>query len=115
VTGVLERLAEIHDVPVIGHRDAEHQYLLAVVAHGVTGRILEAARDGREISQLDDAAVSRDREVAEILLARELAADAHEHAVASRVDRARRQDAVLALEALDDRERRDAERGETLV
>ena len=31
----LERLAELDDVAVVGHHDAEHQHLLAVVAHRV--------------------------------------------------------------------------------
>ena len=41
----LDRLAELDDVAVVGHHDAEHQHLLAVVAHRVGRRILVAARD----------------------------------------------------------------------
>ena len=88
-TALLDRLAEVHDVAVVGHHDAEHQHLLAVVAHGVGRRILEAARDGREVAELDRAAAGGDRDVADVVQARELAAHAHEHAVAARVDRAR--------------------------
>ena len=47
--------------------DAEHQHRLAVVAHGVGRRILEAARDRREVAQLDRAAAGRDRHVADVV------------------------------------------------
>src|SRR4029077_20432584 len=54
-------LAEVHDIAVVGHDDAEHEYLLAVVAHGVRGRVLVAARDRREVADLYRPATDRDR------------------------------------------------------
>ena len=86
---LLYRLAEIDDVAVVGHRDAEHQHLLAVVAHGVGRRIFVAARDRREVAELDQAAASGDWHVADIVQVVELPADPHEHAVAARVDLSR--------------------------
>ena len=41
---VVDRLAEVHDVAIVCHDDAEHQHLLAVVADGVARRVLEPAR-----------------------------------------------------------------------
>ena len=70
-------LAELDDVAVVGHRDAEHQHRLAVVADGVDRRVLEAARDGRDVAELDRPAAGRDRHVADVVQARELAAHAH--------------------------------------
>ena len=87
--GLLDRLAEVDDVAVVGHRDAEHQHLLAVVAHRVRRRILVAARDRREVAELDQPAAGGDRHVADIVQAGELAAHAHQHAVAARVDLSR--------------------------
>ncbi len=85
------------------------------MANGVGRRILEAATHGREVAELDEAAARSDRHVADVVLALELAAHAHEDAVAARVDRAAREHAVLGLQALGDLQRRDAEGGETLV
>ena len=63
----LDRLAEVDDVAVVGHRDAEHQHLLSVVAHGVGRRIFVSARDRREIAELDEPAAGGDRHVADIV------------------------------------------------
>ena len=113
--GLLERLAELDDVAVVGHRDPEHQHLLPVVAHRVGRRIFIAARDRREVAELDQPAAGGDRHVADVVEAYELAAHAHEHAVAARVDRAACENAVLAAKALGDLDRRDAERRQPLV
>ena len=67
---LLDRLAEVDDVAVVGHRDAEHQHLLAVVAHRVGRRILVAARDRREVAELDQPAAGGDRHVADVVEAR---------------------------------------------
>ena len=96
---LLDRLAEVDDVAVVGHRDAEHQHLLPVVAHGVRRRIFVSARDRREVAELDQPSAGGDRHVADIVQAGELAAHAHQHAVAARVDRAARQQAVLVSQA----------------
>ena len=81
--GGVDRLAELDDVAVVGHHDAEHQHLLAVVADRVGRRILEAARDGGEVAELDEPPAGLDRHVADVVEARELAAHAHEHAIAA--------------------------------
>ena len=70
---------------------------------------------GREVAELDQPAAGGDRNVADVVQARELAAHAHEHAVAVRVDRAAGQHAVLVAQAFGDLQRRDAERGQPLV
>ncbi len=49
----LDRASELDDVSVVGHRDAEHQHLLPVVAHRVLRRIFVSARDRREVAELD--------------------------------------------------------------
>ena len=100
--GLLERLAEVDDVAVVGHHDAEHDHLLAVVAHRVQRRVLVAARDRREVAELDQPAAGGDRNVADIVEARELAAHAHHHAVAVGVDLAAREHAVLVAQAFGD-------------
>ena len=88
---------------------------MAVVADGVSRRILEPALDGREISQLDHPAVGGDRHVADVIVIGELTADAHQHPISARVDGTRRHDAVLAFETFDYELGGDAERREPLV
>ena len=112
---VFHGLAELHDVAVVGHHDADHQHVLAVVADGVDRRVLEAALDRRDVAELDGPAAGGDRHVADVVQIRELAAHAHEDAVLAGVDRAAGHHRVLALQALGDGQRRDAERGQALV
>ena len=98
-TAVVDRLAEIHDVAVVGHDDAEHQHLLAVVSYRVGGRVLEPTRDRRKVTELDHPAVGGDRHIADVVFAGELTADAH-HTRSPRVSMdPRGHDAVLASQA----------------
>ncbi|MNF56771.1 hypothetical protein D3C84_382720 [compost metagenome] len=111
----VHRLAKVHDVAVAGHRDAEHQHWLAVVAHRVGRRILEATCNGRDVAELDQPAARRDGYVADSLFAGELATHAHHDAVAAGVDLACGQHRVLALEAFGDGQRCNAQRCQALV
>jgi hypothetical protein len=79
--GGLQRLAELDDVALVGHHEAEHQYLLAVVTNRVLRRVLVAAFDRRDVAEPEDAAIDLHGHCGDRIDARERAGDAQVDAV----------------------------------
>ena len=82
---------------------------LAALAHEEVGRVLEAARHGRDVAEAEDAPVRLDRRLGDGPRPVERAGDAHRHALRAGLDGAGRHDGVLAGERIEQGLRRDAE------
>ena len=116
----LQRLAELQQVAAGGHGDAEPDGGLPIHPEQGVGRIGVATRDGGDITQAEKSVVDPQVDRAEVVLGRELAADAHRDPLGSGLDHARRLHRILVLQRLDERlhvqaEARQLSRGEIEV
>ncbi len=105
----VERLAEVDHVAAFLHRDADAEHRVAVRPHLRDGRIVVAARDGRDVAQPERAAVHGDEHVGERLRVLERAARPNEHTVVRGRDGAGRRDGILCVDRLRELLRRDRE------
>ena len=92
-------LAEVEDVRALRHHHADAESRLPALAHEVVGRILEAARDGRDVAEPEGAARRLDRRLGDGPRAVERAGDAERDALGAGLDRAGRNNGVLPLQA----------------
>jgi hypothetical protein len=76
-----ERLAHLDDVAALGHRDAQRDHFLALVAHLDLRRIDVGALDLGDVAELEAGAIGADRQNAQLIDRIELPAHAHLHEV----------------------------------
>ena len=98
----LKRLAELQKVAIGLHAGGKPDGRLAVEAEDRLRRVGIAARDRADVGQAEEAVAHAQVHIAQALLGFELAVDAHADALGAGLDRARRRNGVLRLQALDD-------------
>ncbi|RMS14235.1 hypothetical protein ALP75_205322 [Pseudomonas syringae pv. actinidiae] len=112
---MIQRLSKVQPVPAIAHDDPQQQRRFAAVANHERCRVFVTAFDRGNVRQLQRAALSHNRRVADLLQLIESAVEPNEHLRPAGFDRACRGKRILIIQRSKYLLRADTQRCQSLV